>query len=54
MIGSSYIRDACEGDSVVLSLRDFFDFEFHLILQRIVDRVDFQGLVELPSNIRFL
>jgi len=47
----AHIRDAREGDPVMLSLQDFLNAEFHLLIESVVDRLELQGLVEVPLDV---
>jgi len=47
----AYVRDAREGDPVVLSFGDFFYIEFHLLVERVVHWLELQRLAELPFDV---
>lgn len=45
------IRDAREGDPVVLSLHDLFNVESHLVAERVIDGLELEGLVEVSLDV---
>ena len=51
MVVIAHIRDAREGDPVVLSLEDLLNAEFHLLIERVVNGLELQGLVEVPLDV---